>query len=79
MKDNSDLGDIAVTVDVPPLAPHQVDGALTRGLRCAEALRARGLVLSAALVCQGQMRVMPALQATVLNPVRSTEVGSVFA
>ena len=42
-KDDSDLGDIPVTVDVPPLAPAQVRRALDAG-----AARARGAAARAA-------------------------------
>lgn len=55
LKDDSDLGDIPVTVDVPPLAPERVAAALQRGLKRARDLQGRGLVWSAALTCQGQL------------------------
>jgi hypothetical protein len=51
---DSDLGDIAVTVDVPPLAHEQVQAALRAGLKRARALQSRGLIWSAALICQGR-------------------------
>jgi uncharacterized protein len=54
IKDDSDLGDIAVTVDVPRLEPHVVQTALRAGLVCAQALQAEGLIWSAVLVCQSQ-------------------------
>lgn len=56
VKDDTDLGAIPVTVDVPTLAPRLVEQALLAGLQCAEALRGAGLIWSAALVCQNQMR-----------------------
>lgn len=56
LKDDTDLGAIPVTVDVPPLAPALVAQALHAGLQRAEELRAAGLIWSAALVCQNQMR-----------------------
>jgi ApbE superfamily uncharacterized protein (UPF0280 family) len=56
LKDDSDLGDIPVTVDVPPLAAADVARALDAGVRRARELRAAGLVWSAALVCQGMLR-----------------------
>ena len=57
LKDDSDLGCIAVTVDVPRLEPERVQRALQAGLACAQALQARGLIWSAALVCQNQTAV----------------------
>lgn len=56
LKDDSDLGARLVTVDVPTLPAAQIAQALDAGLACAHALRARGLVWHAALVCQGQWR-----------------------
>ncbi len=54
LKDDSDLGVIPVTVDVPALEPELVAQALQVGLIRAQALRAAGLIWSAALVCQDQ-------------------------
>jgi uncharacterized protein len=53
LKDDSDLGDIPVTVDVPPLEARPVHEALATGRACAEALRDAGFIAAAALVCQG--------------------------
>ena len=53
VKDDSDLGDIPVTVEVPPLPAELIQRALTAGRRRARELRAAGLLWSAALVCQG--------------------------
>ena len=86
-KDDSDLGNIPVTVDVAPLAPAQVQHALAAGVRRANALQRAGLIASAALVCQGQWRVVQPLSSTVqgehaaLPPtfMQSHAVGSVFA
>jgi uncharacterized protein len=55
IKDDSDLGDIAVTVEVPLLDRSVVENALRRGGRRACELRAAGLIWSAALVCQGRL------------------------
>ena len=63
LRDDSDLGPIAVTVDVPPLAAAQVQQALQRGLACAGRLQARGLVHSAILCCQGTLLVLEAVPA----------------
>ncbi len=55
LKDDSDLGDLAVTVDVPSLDIEAVRCALRSGLHHANALRAEGLIDSCAIVCQGQL------------------------
>lgn len=60
-KDDSDLGDIPVTVDVGMLAPAKVRRALDAGVARAEALQRLGLVASVVLVCQGQWRVVEPL------------------
>lgn len=88
LKDDSDLGTIEVTVEVPELAPMQVRHALDAGLRRAEALRAAGLIEGAVLVCQSQLRVVGGFAST-LAPMAPQEppsrepqvmqVGSVFA
>lgn len=54
LKDDSDLGQKLVTVDVPPLAPALVRQALQAGLAKARALKEAGLIFSAVLVCQQQ-------------------------
>ncbi len=61
LRDDSDLGAIAVTVAVPTLPEDVVQGALQRGLDCARQLQRRGLVHAALLVCQGShARLQPA-------------------
>ncbi|MDO9358575.1 MAG: UPF0280 family protein [Polaromonas sp.] len=80
LKDNSDLGLIPVTVDVPLLEPERVQQALRAGLRRAQALRAAGLIWSAALVCQNQITTTDtAKMATLENSPTDQQVGSVFA
>ena len=54
LKDDSDLGEMVVTVDVPPLEPKLVQQALHAGLLRAQSLQREGLIWSAALVCQRQ-------------------------
>ncbi len=54
VKDDSDLGELLVTVDVQPLEPPLVQRALRAGHACAQALREAGLIWSAVLVCQNQ-------------------------
>ncbi|MFC5608658.1 UPF0280 family protein [Variovorax soli] len=86
-KDDSDLGNIPVTVDVAPLAPTQVQHALAAGVLQARALQREGLAWAVALVCQGQWRVVQPLSLPVQGdpaalPPTFTQghaVGSVFA
>jgi uncharacterized protein len=60
LKDDSDLGDIPVTVDVPALSHAQVIDALRAGAQRARGLQSRGLIWSAALICQSRLaRVEP--------------------
>ncbi len=61
LRDDSDLGAIAVTVAVPALPADIVRRALQQGLDCARRLQRRGLVHAALLVCQGShARLQPA-------------------
>jgi len=53
LKDDTDLGDMPVTVDVPPLDPACIQRALHAGARRARDLQAAGLMHAAVLVCQG--------------------------
>ncbi len=55
---DSDLGDRAVTVDVGPLTEAEAARALDSGCRYAEGLARRGLILGAALLLQGQVRLV---------------------
>ena len=54
IRDDSDLGSMLVTVDVPRLRHDHIRRALVGGRREAESLQQRGLIDSAVLVCQGQ-------------------------
>ena len=84
VRDDSDLGAIPVTVEVPPLPPAQVHRALQQGLLKAQELQSTGLLWCALLACQGQF-VATGLQEIIPNTVRpderaaQAEVGSVFA
>ena len=78
-KDDSDLGDRLVTVDVPPLSPALVKSALDTGAVCAKVLQEEGLVWAALLVCQGQWRLVEPLCSKALPKAPSDAVGSVFA
>jgi ApbE superfamily uncharacterized protein (UPF0280 family) len=60
VKDDSDLGDLLVTVDVGVLPQDIVAKALANGEREARALLARGLIHGAVLLLQGQSRVIGA-------------------
>ena len=63
LKDDSDLGAIAVTVEVPPLPPELVRLAIESGLRRARELQAAGLIHGAAIACQGRFAALPFAQA----------------
>ena len=54
LRDMTDLGDLAVTVDVPRLPANLVQQALQNGWQCARECQAQGLMAAAFLVCQGQ-------------------------
>jgi len=74
----SDLGERPVTIDVGPLAPHDIDDALTAGLDEAERLRRAGLLQAAALRLCGRTLLCgaEAVQTAERLPVRSKcEVG----
>lgn len=60
LKDDTDLGELPVTVGVPRLDRETVRRALSSGERCARALHERGLVWSCALVCQGAIAIVGA-------------------
>ena len=80
LKDDTDLGGIAVTVDVPPLDAAQVLAALHSGARRARELQRAGLIHAAVLVCQHRAVGVEAEapSASVAGPA-SAELGSVFA
>lgn len=63
LHDDSDLGEIPVTVDVPAFTPAERDRALAGGLAVARALQARGLLHAAVLACQGSLAMLPPLPA----------------
>jgi hypothetical protein len=72
LKDDSDLGEMPVTVDVPPLEPALVQRALHAGRQRALELQRDGLIHSAVLVCQSAWMRIEA-------QAPQTELGSVFA
>jgi len=57
LKDDSDLGAVPVTVDVPVLGEQVIQHALRAGSQRARELQAAGLIHSAVLVCQGRFAV----------------------
>ncbi|MGK9166370.1 UPF0280 family protein [Inquilinus limosus] len=58
LQPDSDLGDRPVTRGVGPLAPAEIDAALSAGAARAEALIARGLIRAAALHLAGETRTV---------------------
>lgn len=55
---DSDLGSRLVTVAVPALSGQEIDAALAAGLQRASAMRAAGLIRSAALMLQGRSVIL---------------------
>jgi ApbE superfamily uncharacterized protein (UPF0280 family) len=53
IKDDSDLGALMVTVDVPDLSVSQIESALQRGLLAANELKNSGLIFACVLSCKG--------------------------
>jgi ApbE superfamily uncharacterized protein (UPF0280 family) len=85
LKDDTDLGEMLVTVDVPPLPPVLVMRALQAGQRRAGELQRAGLIHSAVLVCQRRVAMVDrqnpepiATSPSIAAPARR-ELGSVFA
>lgn len=58
VRDDTDLGELPVTVEVPRLDPAAVRDALDAGHRRAHELRAGGHIHACALVCQGQTALL---------------------
>jgi uncharacterized protein len=65
VRDDSDLGDMLVTVDVGTLGADAIEQALENGVRFAAELRERGLIAAAYLQLQGETRVVGGLQPAV--------------
>ena len=65
LKDDSDLGAIPVTVEVPSLPAETVRLAIERGLQRARELQAAGLIHGAAIACQGRFAALPSAPAIV--------------
>jgi len=80
LKDDTDLGAMPVTVDVPPLAAAQVQAALHRGALRARELQRAGLIHAAVLVCQHRALGVEAERwSTPLAGAAAAELGSVVA
>jgi ApbE superfamily uncharacterized protein (UPF0280 family) len=71
LKDDTDLGELLVTVDVPPLAAGQVQAALHSGVQRARALQRDGLIHAALLVCQHRASSVGAELPPALEPARA--------
>ena len=65
LRDDTDLGDRMVTVEVPDLPSAQIEQALQLGLDCAHAMQARGQIFAAYLCCQGLMVVAQPMECLV--------------
>lgn len=65
LRDDTDLGDRLVTVDVPRLPRAWVARAVQLGLDCAHAMQQRGQLYAAFLCCQGQVAVAQPLESWV--------------
>ena len=63
LREDSDLGDLAVTVGVGPLPEAAIERALAQGAARAEAFRRAGLLFAASLVLQGRTRIVGAMHA----------------
>ena len=57
LRDDSDLGDLPVTVAVGPLPPVAIEAALDAGAAEAERMRRAGLIVAAALFLRGRHRI----------------------
>jgi len=80
LKDDSDLGTLAVTVGVPPLDAAARQAALAAGLGRAEALRQKGLIWHALLTCQGSVASTGGEPAGAWPPLaQNADIGSVLA
>jgi ApbE superfamily uncharacterized protein (UPF0280 family) len=65
LRDDTDLGERMVTVDVPAMPKDVVQAALQLGLDCAHVMQARGDVFAAFLCCQGLMVVAQPMECLV--------------
>lgn len=70
LKEDSDLGELPVTVEVGELPLQAIAAALDAGLAAAQALRRRGLIHAATLCIREHWRVLPAPPAPMLAAQR---------
>jgi hypothetical protein len=70
LADDTDLGELPVTIDVGELPPDAVADALENGAREAEGLRSLGLIDGAVLLLQGEHRVIGEHASRALIEVR---------
>jgi uncharacterized protein len=64
LREDTDLGDLPVTVGVGPLPEAAIEQALAQGAARAKTLRRAGLLVAASLVLQGRTRIVGALATT---------------
>ena len=65
LRDDTDLGDRMVTVEVPDLPPAHIEQALQLGLDCGHAMQAHGQIFAAFLCCQGLVVVAQPMECLV--------------
>ncbi len=65
LREDTDLGDLLVTVDVGPLPAPAVERALEQGAARAEKFRRAGLIFAAALVLQGRVKIVGPLRTSL--------------
>ena len=68
---DTDLGDRLVTAAIGPLSPPEVARALATGAAAAETMRARRLIVAAALFLAGECRIVGPLPLAAGEPVRA--------
>ena len=68
LREDTDLGDLLVTVGVGPLPQAAVEQALAQGAARAEGMHRAGLIFAASLVLQGRVRIVGALAEPELEP-----------
>ena len=76
LDEDSDLGDLPVTVVVPALDAEAIDAALDAGVTAARALSNQGVVQGAALTVQGRWRVLEDRGAELRDASARTGTGS---
>jgi len=79
LKDDSDLGGIAVTVDVPVLDRETAQRALGAGLALARQLQSSGLIWSCVLACQGWVASTDGTAAAALSTAERPPAAAALA